>query len=356
MKRKLIALLLALSMCLSLLSACGSGNTATDDKPPESGNAASSTEQSEESEKPEESEEPKENEPEESEGPTQEPEQKQPEELTEPEPAIPAEMTYTFDAATGTVTCSGGGEITAYNGYIDAIKNTLFETDEYKCRQEIKKVVIEDGVTAIGSGAFEGLAITEIAIPDSVTRIGSNGSGYGAFSGTPITSITIPDSVTELYGEIFQDCKNLSSVTLSKNLTFISSDMFRGCSSLTSIQIPEGVTRIGSYAFASSGLTSVTLPDGLTYIGDFAFSYCPITELTIPASVTELGSNALRGCDSLTDVTFLGDTDMDHVWDLVGAVVNKPVTVHAHAGSVIEGYLNRQISQGSVKCTFAPIG
>ena len=80
MKRKTMALMLALSMCLSLLSACGSGNTATSDKPPESENAASSTEQQpEESEKPEESKEqpeesekPKEEEPEESEEPKKE--------------------------------------------------------------------------------------------------------------------------------------------------------------------------------------------------------------------------------------------------------------------------------------------
>ena len=79
MKRKTMALMLALSMCLSLLSACGSGNTATDDKPPESENVVSSTEQPEESEEPEESkeqpeesEEPKEEEPEESEEPNEE--------------------------------------------------------------------------------------------------------------------------------------------------------------------------------------------------------------------------------------------------------------------------------------------
>ncbi len=355
MKRKSIALLLALMMCLVLLSACGANDTPDTVEPPASGDTP--TEQQPADVKEEQpSQEPEQGEPEESEEPPQEPEQEQPEESTEPEPAVPAEMTYTFDAATGTLTCSGGGEITAYNGYIDAIKNTLFETDEYKCRQEIKKVVIEDGVTAIGAEAFEGLAITEIVIPDSVTRIGTKGVGYGAFSGTPITSVTIPDSVTELYGDIFQDCKNLSSVTLSKNLTYIPRNMFSRCSSLTSIQIPEGVTRIESHAFESSGLTSVTLPDGLTYIGSSAFSYCPITELTIPASVTELGSSALNRCDSLTDVTFLGDTDMDHVGDLLREVLRKPVTVHAHAGSVIEGYLNRQISQGSVECTFAPIG
>ena len=79
MKRKTMALMLALSMCLSLLSACGSGNTATDDQPSESENVVSSTEQPEESEEPEESkeqpeesEEPKEEEPEESEEPKEE--------------------------------------------------------------------------------------------------------------------------------------------------------------------------------------------------------------------------------------------------------------------------------------------
>ena len=79
MKRKTMALMLALSMCLSLLSACGSGDTAADDQSPESENVVSSTEQPEESEKPEESkeqpeesEEPKEEEPEESEEPKEE--------------------------------------------------------------------------------------------------------------------------------------------------------------------------------------------------------------------------------------------------------------------------------------------
>ena len=79
MKRKTLAFMLALSMCLSLLPACGSGGTAEDDKPPESEDAVSSTEQPKESEKPEESkeqpeesEEPKEEEPEESEEPKEE--------------------------------------------------------------------------------------------------------------------------------------------------------------------------------------------------------------------------------------------------------------------------------------------
>ena len=351
MKRKTMALMLALSMCLSLLSACGSGNTATDDKPPESENVVSSTEQPEESEKPEESKE----QPEESE----EPKEEEPEESEEPkeesnagtEPAVPAEMTYTFATATGTLTCSGGGEISRAD-YLDVIKNTLFETDEYKCMQEIKKVVIEDGVTAIGGeGAFAYNEITEIAIPGSVTRI-----GYAAFYASQIASAAIPDSVTELGDSIFGDCLNLSSVTLPKNVTTIPEDMFSGCTSLTSIQIPESVTTIEHRAFYGCGLTSITIPDGVTSIGRDAFANCPLTQFTIPAGVTQFDSHMLKNCTALTDVTFLGDTDMDHVEGWVSDLLEKPLTIHAPAGSVIEGYVNRQIQSGdNVKCTFEPI-
>lgn len=339
MKRKTMALLLALSMCLSLLTACGSGNTATDDKPPESGNAASSTEQPEESEKLEKSAEPTQ----------EEPKEEQPEKSPEPKPAVPAEMTYTFDAATGTLTCSGGGEITQ-EGWIKAVKNAIFETNGDKCKKEVKKVVIEDGVTAIASEAFRDTPVTEVIMPDSVTRIGSI-----AFGWTQITSIKISENATEIADGVFRQCENLSSVILPKNLTSIPIDMFDGCSSLTSIQIPEGVTEIGHGAFMGTGLTSITIPDGVTTIGYTAFMGCPITQITIPASVTHLENNWSAYCESLTDVTFLGDTDMDHVETWLWVPDDQSVTFHAPAGSVLEGYINRRISSGDVAWTFVPL-
>ena len=132
--------------------------------------------------------------------------------------------------------------------------------------------------------------------------------------------------------------------------------MFWECTSLTSIQIPESVTTIESQAFSSCGLTAVTIPDGVTSIGHSVFEECPLTQFTVPASVTDWVANALNDCDALTDITFLGDTDMDHVNNWVTRnLLNKPITIHAPAGSVIEGYVNRQISENGAKCTFVPL-
>jgi hypothetical protein len=353
MKRKTMALMLALSMCLSLLSACGSGNTATDDKPPESENVVSSTEQPEESEEPEESkeqpeesEEPKEEEPEESEEPTQEPEQEQPEESEAPEPA---EMTYTFDTATGTLTCSGGGEVND-QGWLDVVKNSIYETEDSSAADEVKKVVVERGVTSLGRDAFNGCRnLAEVILPDTLTRIGEC-----AFQGTALTNIAIPESVSEFGYQAFEGCQALSSVNLPGGLTEIPNNLFKACTNLTSIEIPEGVTRIGTGAFLATGLTELVIPEGVSVIEYGFIDMTSITSLTLPASLTQWDSSNLPSV--MTDVTFLGDATMDNVKWMVEGLLNMPVAIHAPAGSTIEGYVNRQIqSRDNVECTFVPI-
>jgi len=51
---------------------------------------------------------------------------------------------------------------------VDVVKNTLFETDDYKARVEVKKVVVEQGITSIGEEAFYRYAsLTEAVLPDT---------------------------------------------------------------------------------------------------------------------------------------------------------------------------------------------
>ncbi len=71
----------------------------------------------------------------------------------------------------------------------------FFNYDEpwYSQRSKIKKVIIEQGVTNIGNGAFYNCTrITSITIPNSVTSIGD----YVFRGCSGLTSITIPNSVT----------------------------------------------------------------------------------------------------------------------------------------------------------------
>ena len=114
----------------------------------------------------------------------------------------------------------------------------------------VKKIVIEEGVTSIGNSAF------------AYCR--------------GLISITIPDSVTSIGEWAFDGCTSLPSITISSSVTSIEFGTFKDCSSLTSITIPDGVTSIGAYAFSKcSSLTSITIPDSVTSIKAYAaFNGC----------------------------------------------------------------------------------
>ena len=220
----------------------------------------------------------------------------------------------------GTLIISGTGRISNYSYDNNA--------PWYSCRAYIKRVVIQQGVRAIGDYAFYYCEnLTSVAIPDSVTSIG--GSAFSGCSG--LTSVTIPDGVTSIGDYAFSGCSGLTSVTIPSSVTSIGWHAFENCTALTFMTIPEGVTSIGNSAFSGcSGLTSVTIPSSVTSIGWRAFENCTaltfmtipesvtyingevfsncvrLARVTIPKSVTEISSKAFYYCDSLTDVYYAG--------------------------------------------------
>ena len=132
-------------------------------------------------------------------------------------------------------------------------------------RSKINKVVIEYGVTSIGSHVFHlCLRLTSITIPNSVTSIGDY-----AFKNCNITSITIPNSVTSIGEKVFMDNLRLTSIIVEKDnpkydsrdncnaiIETSSNKLILGCKNTV---IPNSVTSIGDYAFdGCSGLTSIT--------------------------------------------------------------------------------------------------
>ena len=97
-----------------------------------------------------------------------------------------------------TLTISGYGAMGDYSS--QKLNGTWITTAPWGAN--IKTVIIEDGVTYIGSYAFYGCTgLTSVTIPDSVTSIGSN-SFYGC---TGLTSITIPDSLANIEGDAFNN-------------------------------------------------------------------------------------------------------------------------------------------------------
>ena len=201
-------------------------------------------------------------------------------------------------------------------GYYGNANPLEFAHHLYVNGNEVKDLVIPDGVTSLDNRFSGCVGLTSVSIPGSVTEIGKDafsgcsgltsatiGNGVTkigefAFSYcTSLTSVSIPNSVTSIGSAAFQYCNSLESVNLPNGLTEISTNIFLNCSALTSVSIPNSVTSIGWAAFMNcSALTSVTVPNGVTSIGQQAFKGCSnLSSITIPNSVVSIRARALYG-------------------------------------------------------------
>jgi formylglycine-generating enzyme required for sulfatase activity len=165
----------------------------------------------------------------------------------------------------------------------------------------ITSVAIPNSVTNIGSGAFAFLTnLTSVTIGNSVTSIGDS-----AFAGTSLTSVAIPNSVKSIGSGAFEST-SLTDVAIGTSVTSIGDTAFAG-TSLTSVAIPNSVTSIGSSAFEGTSLTDVAIGNSVTSIGDSAFAFLTsLTNVVIPNSVTSIGSSAFGYCPNLTSTYFEG--------------------------------------------------
>ena len=171
----------------------------------------------------------------------------------------------------------------------------------FKLEGELKKVVIKDGVTNVGSYALFCLpAATQVTLPDSVTRIGR----YGIAMCSKLTGMSIPKGVTEI-GDFGLAGDGLTAVTLPDGLQSLGRGAFDSCTSLTNTTLPAAITAVPGKCFADcTKLLNVKYAGTVTAIGDLAFESCKsLVTAPIPATVTELGASAFNGCVALTDVT-----------------------------------------------------
>ena len=151
---------------------------------------------------------------------------------------------------------------------------------------------------------------TVVTIPGNVKKIGKITSGEykvkGAFEGLSIEKVIIPDNVTYIGHDAFRYCSSLTSITIPDSVTSIGNSAFSGCTSLTSVTIPDSVTSIGAYTFSGcTSLTSITIPNSVTSIGSNAFNGCTsLTSITIPDSVTSIEDGAFAGCTALDPAKF----------------------------------------------------
>lgn len=216
---------------------------------------------------------------------------------------------------TGTLTISGTGAMWDYYYYQfpEGLSTAPWSG------QKLKKLVIREGVTAIGASAFAGCdSLTAVQLPDSLEKIGATAFmdcdglkkvklpknleylGIAAFSGCSSLSgdLTIPSRITCLQEDTFDGCTNLNGrLTLPDGLQDIEPDVFRGCSFSGDLVLPANA-EISIHAFSGVVFTgTLKLPSGITSIATEAFYHASFQgDLVIPENISEIGEYAFSSC------------------------------------------------------------
>lgn len=219
----------------------------------------------------------------------------------------------------------------------------------------VKTIMLQEGLEAIGANALCANIITSLTIPASVQEIGSGAlfanseletlevaagnPRYESIDGYLIESasdkiiasinrtgtLTIPEGVKEIgdyafYGSndvekvvfpsslesvgdvAFYASQNLKEVDLGTGVTVLGEMCFQDCGMLDKVEFPSQLREIKDQAFLETKMTNVILNDGLEKIGSAAFYHTQVKKTYLPASVKEIGGGMFEGCEKLEEV------------------------------------------------------
>lgn len=226
-----------------------------------------------------------------------------------------------------------GDAYSAYNGtlsgILDLTKPVSYNGKNWKVTEigkrafqleNITEVKLPDGMTRIGYKAFYKTAsLTTIKFPSSLTVIETSAFSASGLTGT----VTFPDN-TFIGANAFQSCAEITSLDIAK-VKYLGSGCFRNCSGLSKVTVPVSA-RIGQklpattpsdykltgsanetsgdFAFADCyNLTEATIESGITTVPNHMFAYCgELKTVRVPATVTSIGGGAFRQCFSLSSI------------------------------------------------------
>ena len=212
-----------------------------------------------------------------------------------------ANVTWTYNPADSTITFSGSGAMADY------ATTTAMPWSTIKTR--IKNIVIEHGVTAIGTKAFYGCS--------SLTTV-----KFG-------TSTTDTCSIDTIGTDAFYSCSAVANVYCYGTNQEQSISRWFSIGFYTDSSNPFGKSTAENKKFYINGTskTSVTIPSGIPNIKKYAFCNTPVTTIKIPSSVRSIGTSAFKG-SALTDVYFgTNSTDVCNVDTIMGSAFDGCIAV-----------------------------
>ena len=222
-------------------------------------------------------------------------------------------------------TLTGDGTMRVYGK--GTMKNYTYKSEMpwYKYADQIEELVVESGVTSIGSYAFYGMpSLRSVEMADSVTAIGDyafknaaaletvrmpgslvNLGDSAFYACSSLKEIEIPASLYTVKPYAFKNCTDLETVIFHEgNLMKLSDGAFYGCTSLKEIEFPKCLDIIDVYCFKGcSKLASITIPEGdLTQLREAVFYGTAIPEITVPEGITSIKPYAFKNCTNLVRI------------------------------------------------------
>ena len=238
---------------------------------------------------------------------------------------------WTFDENAGELVISGEGEMWDYS------YRTPFSDGN------IKNVVIEDGVTSIGDGAFYNcMLIKSISIPASLESIGKE-----VFMSTAFLKEIILDEKNQYF--VVED-----GVLFNKYKTTLI--MYPPNKDGTTYTVPNTVETIGEYAFAFClKLEKINIPDSVKHIDFGAFAYSrSLKEINLPIYIED---QYMRGvfwhCIRLEKLIFPNNLEHIHYeafqWSVSLEEINLPESLTYLEGVAMLPSLKELIVPGKVE-------
>lgn len=292
MKKRIISLLMAVLMLVTMLPVSAMAEELTPDQPAgEETVSGETTDPAEEPEQPTEPEAP--GEPENPENP-QEPEA--PEEPGGEDD--PAEEPQEDEAATANLSAARAKK------KVEIVASGYCGDESENEGKNVKWSLDKNGLLTIsGSGAMGSIEIE--GTPTSEADIQTTAPWFSYSS--RIKKILVKKGITLVVDAAFAKCYNLTSVTLENGVQGLGSGAFGYCRKLNAVKLPNSLIAIGSGAFEQcTSLTKVTIPQSVEFLVGYTFIGCSkLTSISLPNNpkFSPLAGNDFKDCTSLSTIT-----------------------------------------------------
>ena len=156
----------------------------------------------------------------------------------------------------------------------------------------ITKVEFAPGVKVIKAAAFSGLQqVKEIVIPEGVTTINSR-----AFYNCNVEKVVLPSTLKTIGKSAFNYCRALKEINLPEGITKMGESVFSNDMALEKMpEWPKGLDTIPDYCFSNTAISEIVLPTHVKHIGRGAFDGTDVKTVIIPNSIESIGGYAFEG-------------------------------------------------------------